>query len=180
MGSGTPIGARIDRHRAPDLAPARSHGLSRSTKSHHDDSPRIHLRLPAPAPSSRSFCRELQWARQLLTDNSQALRAREPQECFQLNPQLRVWNAVLSHCLFSKPSIPPNLAPLSLFLLVITESYVQRLESDYNLHKSNATNFFDLDVARLQIVRMLLEPGIVALRNNNRHKIVFDHAGGTS
>ncbi|PMD32061.1 hypothetical protein L207DRAFT_558398 [Hyaloscypha variabilis F] len=45
------------------------------------------------------------------------------------------------------------------------------LESDYNLHKSNVTYFFDLDVTRLQMVCMLLEPGIVALRNNNRHKI---------
>ena len=60
---------------------------------------------------------------------------------------------------------------------MITESYVPCLESDYNLHKSNSTYFSDLDVTRLHIVCTLLEPGIAALRNNSRNKIVFDRAG---
>ncbi|KAN0108486.1 hypothetical protein V8E51_008228 [Hyaloscypha variabilis] len=89
----------------------------------------------------------------------------------------RVFNAILRHCLFSKPNIPSPIASSTLFLPVITTSHSPFMECDYNLHKSNSTYFSDLDVTRSHLVCALLEPGIEALKNNRRERLVLDKEG---
>ncbi|TVY30589.1 Uncharacterized protein LHYA1_G000550 [Lachnellula hyalina] len=89
----------------------------------------------------------------------------------------RVWGAILRHCLFSKPRMPPALATSSLFLPVISSSYSPLSECDYNLHKSNSTYFSDLDVSRSHLVCALLQPGIERLQHNVREKLVLDKEG---
>ncbi|KAH8685907.1 hypothetical protein BGZ60DRAFT_441307 [Tricladium varicosporioides] len=89
----------------------------------------------------------------------------------------RVWGAILRHCLFNKPNIPADLAPLALFAPVISTSRSPLYECDYNFHKSNSTYFSDLDVTRSHTVCALLQPGIVALQHNPRTKLVLDKDG---
>ncbi|TVY47923.1 Uncharacterized protein LOCC1_G001625 [Lachnellula occidentalis] len=89
----------------------------------------------------------------------------------------RVWGAILRHCLFSKPRIPPALATSTLFLPVISSSYSPLLECDYNLHKSNSTYFSDLDVSRSHLVCALLQPGIDRIQHNVQEKLVLDKEG---
>ncbi|KAH6722551.1 hypothetical protein BKA61DRAFT_592814 [Leptodontidium sp. MPI-SDFR-AT-0119] len=90
----------------------------------------------------------------------------------------RVFNAILKHCLFSLPNIPPPIAPSTLFLPVITSSHSPLTECDYNFHKSNSTYFSDLDVTRSHLVCALLQPGIDALQHNKKNKLVLDQQGG--
>ncbi|KAK0106929.1 hypothetical protein ONS95_003645 [Cadophora gregata] len=89
----------------------------------------------------------------------------------------RVFNAILKHCLFSLPNIPPALAPSTLFLPVITTSHSPLTECDYNFHKSNSTYFSDLDVTRSHLVCALIQPGIKALQQNAQTKLVLDAQG---
>ncbi|CZT09280.1 uncharacterized protein RCO7_04101 [Rhynchosporium graminicola] len=89
----------------------------------------------------------------------------------------RVFNAILKHCLFSLPNIPPPIAPSTLFLPVITSSHAPLTECDYNFHKSNSTYFSDLDVTRSHLVCALLQPGIKALQHNKQNKLVLDQQG---
>ncbi|KAG4434676.1 hypothetical protein IFR05_009851 [Cadophora sp. M221] len=89
----------------------------------------------------------------------------------------RVFNAILKHCLFSLPNIPPPIAPATLFLPVITSSHSPLTECDYNFHKSNSTYFSDLDVTRSHLVCALLQPGIKALQHNRENKLVLDQQG---
>lgn len=64
-----------------------------------------------------------------------------------------------------------------LFHYSITTSYASILEIDYNFHKSNSTYFADLDVARTHCVTHLLKPGLDALANNVKTRVVRDKAG---
>ncbi|TVY82574.1 Uncharacterized protein LSUE1_G002062 [Lachnellula suecica] len=89
----------------------------------------------------------------------------------------RVWSAILRHCLFVKPKIPPTLGPSTLFLPVITASHSPLYECDYNLHKSNSTYFSDLDPSRSHLVCALLQPGIEKLQHNVRERLVLDNEG---
>ncbi|CAG8978824.1 hypothetical protein HYALB_00013198 [Hymenoscyphus albidus] len=89
----------------------------------------------------------------------------------------RIWAAILRHCLFNKPNIPSHLAASSLFLPVISSSRAPLWECDYNFHKSNSTYFSDLDVTRSHAICALLQPGIKALQENNRTKLVLDKEG---
>ncbi|KAH7407912.1 hypothetical protein BKA64DRAFT_721658 [Cadophora sp. MPI-SDFR-AT-0126] len=89
----------------------------------------------------------------------------------------RVFNAILKHCLFSLPNIPPTIAPSTLFLPVITSSHSPLTECDYNFHKSNSTYFSDLDVTRSHLVCALIQPGIAALQSNKSTKLVLDAQG---
>ncbi|KAF4637236.1 hypothetical protein G7Y89_g856 [Cudoniella acicularis] len=89
----------------------------------------------------------------------------------------RVWGAILRHCLFNKPNIPPLLAPSALFAPVISTSRSPLYECDYNFHKSNSTYFSDLDVTRSHMVCALLQPGIAELQQNRRSKLVLDKDG---
>ncbi|KAI6248330.1 putative thioesterase atnL [Erysiphe necator] len=91
---------------------------------------------------------------------------------FPLIWHLRVWSAILRHCLFDKPKVPQSIAPSTLFLPVITTSRSPLMECDYNLHKSNSTYFSDLDVARSHIMCALLEPGIYRIRHNIEERLV--------
>lgn len=91
---------------------------------------------------------------------------------FPLIWHLRVWSAILRHCLFDKPKVPESIAPSTLFLPVITTSRSPLMECDYNLHKSNSTYFSDLDVARSHILCALLEPGIYRIRHNIEERLV--------
>ncbi|KAI0994684.1 hypothetical protein K3495_g13497 [Podosphaera aphanis] len=90
---------------------------------------------------------------------------------------MRVWSAILKHCLFCKPKVPPEIAPSTLFLPVITSSRSPFSECDYNLHKSNSTYFSDLDVARSHIICALLEPGIYRTQRNARERLVLTPEG---
>lgn len=91
--------------------------------------------------------------------------------------QYRVFNAILRHCVFCKRIIPPELAPSTLFLPVITSSRSPLSECDYNFHKSNSTYFSDLDVTRSHLVCCLLQPGIARLHHNAQEKLVLDAQG---
>jgi hypothetical protein len=84
---------------------------------------------------------------------------------------------MIKHCLVSLPSIPPSLAPSTLFTPVITTSQSPFWECDYNLHKSNSTYFSDLDVTRSHLVCALLQPGIHKLHHNRKEKLVLDKDG---
>jgi hypothetical protein len=90
---------------------------------------------------------------------------------------VRVLRSVLTHCIFSKPNIPPEIASSTIFLPVITSSYSPLYECDYNFHKSNSTYFSDLDVTRSHLVCCLLQPGIAKLHHNDREKLVIDKLG---
>lgn len=57
-----------------------------------------------------------------------------------------------------------------LFHYSITSTYNSILETDYNLHKSNATYFTDLDIARTQCVTFLLRDGLKAISANAKTK----------
>ncbi|RKF77869.1 4-hydroxybenzoyl-CoA thioesterase [Golovinomyces cichoracearum] len=92
---------------------------------------------------------------------------------FPLIWHLRVWSAILKHCLFDKPKVPQEIAPSTLFLPVITTSRSPLMECDYNFHKSNSTYFSDLDVARSHIICALLEPGIYRIRHNVEERLVL-------
>ncbi|KAG9235057.1 hypothetical protein BJ875DRAFT_283722 [Amylocarpus encephaloides] len=89
----------------------------------------------------------------------------------------RVWGGILRHCLFSKPHIPADRGPSSVFLPVIISSRSPLYECDYNFHKSNSTYFSDLDVTRSHLVCALLQPGIEALQHNRQTKLVLDKEG---
>ncbi|KAH8820889.1 hypothetical protein F5884DRAFT_840313 [Xylogone sp. PMI_703] len=89
----------------------------------------------------------------------------------------RVFKGIYQHLLFSPPRIPPSDRPPLLFLPVITTTYVPLTEIDHNLHKSNSTYYSDLDVTRSHLVCALLQPGMRALQNNAKSKLVLDAAG---
>jgi hypothetical protein len=91
--------------------------------------------------------------------------------------QIRVFNAILKHCVVNKRIIPTQIAPSTLFLPVITTSYSPFTECDYNLHKSNSTYFTDLDVTRSHLVCCLLQPAITKLHYNRTTKLVLDKNG---
>lgn len=72
---------------------------------------------------------------------------------------------------------PKRLTPSSLFRYSITSSHTNLLETDYNFHKSNSTYFSDLDVSRSHVVLHLLRPGMSAIGDNARTKLVYDKQG---
>ncbi|RFU28535.1 hypothetical protein B7463_g7803, partial [Scytalidium lignicola] len=89
----------------------------------------------------------------------------------------RVLKGIYQHLLFSPPNIPDAERPSSLFLPVIMSSYVPLTECDYNLHKSNSTYYSDLDATRSHLVCCLLQPGIRAVQQNAKTKLVLDSTG---
>ncbi|RQM05610.1 hypothetical protein DH86_00001652 [Scytalidium sp. 3C] len=89
----------------------------------------------------------------------------------------RVLKGIFQHLSVSPPKIPAAVRPSVLFLPAIVPSYVPFSECDYNLHKSNSTYYSDLDVARSHLVCALLQPGMHALQNNVKNKLVLDSAG---
>jgi hypothetical protein len=90
---------------------------------------------------------------------------------------VRVFKAIVQHCIVNKRVLPLDIAPSTLFLPVITSSYSPLTECDYNLHKSNSTYFTDLDVTRSHLVCMLLQPAITKLHRNGATGLVLDPAG---
>lgn len=80
----------------------------------------------------------------------------------------RVWAAIIRNYI---PFLqPPAKTPRMLFHFSITSTYNSLLETDYNLHKSNATYFTDLDIARTQCVTFLLRDGLNAISANAKTK----------
>ncbi|PYI01525.1 hypothetical protein BO78DRAFT_455888 [Aspergillus sclerotiicarbonarius CBS 121057] len=74
---------------------------------------------------------------------------------------LRLLNVLKSHILFHRPrtiSITngPH-PPQTLFYPIITTSRSPLLETDYNMHKSNATYFTDLDINRVHLIASLFK-----------------------
>lgn len=85
----------------------------------------------------------------------------------------RVFGAVIRHVAIR----PKRLTPRSLFHYSITKSHTNLLETDYNFHKSNSTYFADLDVSRSHLVMHLMRPGIKAISENAKTKLVHDKQG---
>lgn len=90
---------------------------------------------------------------------------------------IRVFKAIVEHCIVNKRVLPLDIAPSTLFLPAITTSYAPLMECDYNLHKSNSTYFTDLDISRSHLVCMLLQPAITQLHHNRTSGLVLDPAG---
>ena len=70
-----------------------------------------------------------------------------------------------------------RLPPRALFHYSISSSRTSLLETDYNMHKSNATYFADLDVSRAHLVTHLLGPGMPPVGDNLRTRLVLDRDG---
>ncbi|KAA8642646.1 acyl-CoA thioesterase [Aspergillus tanneri] len=73
--------------------------------------------------------------------------------------QVRLIQCLQQHILFNHPHhIDIDIhGPESLFYPVITTSRSPLLEIDYNLHKSNATYFTDLDINRVHLIACLFK-----------------------
>ncbi|RAL03126.1 acyl-CoA thioesterase [Aspergillus ibericus CBS 121593] len=74
---------------------------------------------------------------------------------------IRLLNVLKSHILLNRPrtiSITngPH-TPQTLFYPIITTSSSPLLETDYNMHKSNATYFTDLDINRVHLIASLFK-----------------------
>ncbi|OOF94190.1 hypothetical protein ASPCADRAFT_171765 [Aspergillus carbonarius ITEM 5010] len=74
---------------------------------------------------------------------------------------VRLLNVLKSHILFHRPrtisiTTGPH-TPETLFYPVITTSRSPLLEIDYNMHKSNATYFTDLDINRVHLIASLFK-----------------------
>ncbi|EFX02136.1 hypothetical protein CMQ_2185 [Grosmannia clavigera kw1407] len=81
---------------------------------------------------------------------------------------VRVFSTMIRHVVLPRKPLPRR----SLFHYSITSSYTSLLETDYNLHKSNSTYFSDLDTSRSHLVMYLLGPGVAALGDNAKTKMV--------
>ncbi|KAJ9141718.1 Protein THEM6 [Pleurostoma richardsiae] len=81
----------------------------------------------------------------------------------------RVLSAVIRHTINKRKPLPSR----ALFHPVISQTYTSLLETDYNLHKSNSTYFSDLDVSRGHCVMHLFQPGIEAVNDNAKTRLVL-------
>ena len=69
--------------------------------------------------------------------------------------------------------------PKKLFDYSVSKSHTALLEVDYNLHKSNATYFADLDIARAHLASHLFLKGIGALADNANTRLILDPTDST-
>jgi hypothetical protein len=60
---------------------------------------------------------------------------------------------------------------------MVSQSHAPILEIDYNIHKSNATYFSDLDISRSHLISYLCRPGLVKLGDNAKFKLAMDPSG---
>ncbi|CAK7206982.1 hypothetical protein SEUCBS139899_009789 [Sporothrix eucalyptigena] len=86
----------------------------------------------------------------------------------------RIFGAMIRHTLWPRKPLPQR----SLFHYSITRSRTSLMETDYNFHKSNSTYFADLDASRTHLVMYLLGPGVAALGQNQKNKIVLSPETG--
>ncbi|KAK4104457.1 hypothetical protein N658DRAFT_492559 [Parathielavia hyrcaniae] len=86
---------------------------------------------------------------------------------------VRIFHSFIYHVLRRPKTLPQR----ALFHYSITSSRTSLLETDYNIHKSNSTYFADLDVSRSHLVTHLLGPGMPAIGDNAKNKLVRDRDG---
>ncbi|CAK7212409.1 hypothetical protein SCUCBS95973_001453 [Sporothrix curviconia] len=86
----------------------------------------------------------------------------------------RIFGAMIRHTLWPRKPLPQR----ALFHYSITRSRTSLMETDYNFHKSNSTYFADLDASRTHLVMYLLGPGVAALGQNAKNKIVMSPETG--
>ncbi|CAK7226842.1 hypothetical protein SBRCBS47491_006365 [Sporothrix bragantina] len=86
----------------------------------------------------------------------------------------RIFGAMIRHTLWPRKPLPQP----ALFHYSITHSRTSLMETDYNFHKSNSTYFADLDTSRTHLVMYLLGPGVAALGQNAKKKIVVSPETG--
>lgn len=77
--------------------------------------------------------------------------------------QLRLLRGLVTHTR-RRVRFDSRTGPKALFQPIITSSYSPALECDYNLHKSNATYFADLDISRTHLLTALCGNGIDHIR----------------
>jgi hypothetical protein len=77
---------------------------------------------------------------------------------------VRIFNAFVQHFNSNPQKLAPNRDSTMIFQPLITRSRAPLLEIDYNMHKSNATYYSDLDVSRTHLLLALFQQGLASIR----------------